>query len=399
MRFVFFYPSLVSDWHNDTAHFLRGIATELLACGHEVSVFEPADGWSLRNLREQCGDGPIKAFHATCPHLTSALYDPATIDLDAVLEDADVVIVHEWSPPLIIQRIGLHRATARGYRLLFHDTHRRAVRTEEDLDCCDLSHYDGVLASSAALRELYEGSGRTARAWTWHPAVDTRIFRPWPCDPVKAFDLVWAGSWGDGERSTELVEFLVEPVRALGLRARVYGACYPDEALRILRRAGIDYAGWLPNFCVPMALATARFTVHIPRRPLGDSLPRSPGMQMLESLACGMPLVSAPLDDWEGLLEPGEDVLVARDGKQMQRHLEHLAAEPDFAAAMAERGRATVLARHTCAHRAGQLLAICRDLQTGADPTAPQRQLSETVSPPARADYPARPSGAQPAWH
>jgi spore maturation protein CgeB len=46
----------------------------------------------------------------------------------------------------------------------------------------------------------------------------------------------------------------------------------------------------------------------------------------------------------------------------MRRHLRRLLAEPDYAEALAEHGRRTILRRHTCGHRAEQLLAICREL-------------------------------------
>jgi hypothetical protein len=45
MRVVLFYHSLVSDWNHGNAHFLRGVASELIARGHEVAIYEPADGW------------------------------------------------------------------------------------------------------------------------------------------------------------------------------------------------------------------------------------------------------------------------------------------------------------------------------------------------------------------
>jgi hypothetical protein len=38
---------------------------------------------------------------------------------------------------------------------------------------------------------------------------------------------VWVGNWGDEERTRELHEFLLQPVKALGLKARVYGVRYP----------------------------------------------------------------------------------------------------------------------------------------------------------------------------
>ena len=60
--------------------------------------------------------------------------------------------------------------------------------------------------------------------------------------PGKTGDLVWIGNWGDGERSDEIREFLIEPVKALGLKARIYGVRYPPRALEQLAEAGIEYA-------------------------------------------------------------------------------------------------------------------------------------------------------------
>src|SRR5262249_19662286 len=80
-------------------------------------------------------------------------------------------------------------------------------------------------------------------------------------------DLVWIGNWGDDERAEELREFLIEPARQLDLRTRVHGVRYPDHAREILAEAGIEYAGWLPNYRAPQVFANFKFTVHVPRRP------------------------------------------------------------------------------------------------------------------------------------
>lgn len=48
MRVAFFVHSLLSDWNHGNAHFLRGVASELIARGHDVRVFEPRDAWSLQ---------------------------------------------------------------------------------------------------------------------------------------------------------------------------------------------------------------------------------------------------------------------------------------------------------------------------------------------------------------
>lgn len=364
LKFVLFIHSLISDWNHGNAHFLRGVVSELIALGHEVRVLEPLEGWSLRNLRQERGDAPIEAFHAAFPRLRSSFYDPATLDLERALDGADIVIAHEWNPAELIARLGRQRARTGGFKLLFHDTHHRIVSAPQEMRALELSHYDGVLAFGEALRSRYEQLGLCPRVWTWHEAADTRTFRPIP-ELEQPLDLVWVGNWGDGERSRELLEYLIDPVRALGLRARVYGVRYPAEALRTLRGAGLEYGGWVANFRVPAVFACARVTVHVPRRFYREQLPGIPTIRMFEALACRMPLVSAPWSDSEGLFRPGSDYLIARDGAQMRRHLDLLLHDAAFAEEIAESGYRTVLRRHTCEHRAQELLGICRQLGVG----------------------------------
>jgi spore maturation protein CgeB len=357
MRIVFFCHSLISDWNHGNAHFLRGVIKELQRRGHDVRVFEPDGGWSLGNLLTDIGNSAVEDFQAAYPGLTSTFYNPATIDLDRALEGADVVIVHEWSDHGLVHRIGRHRRDHR-YCLLFHDTHHRAVTNPGSMAAYDLSAFDGVLAFGEVLRRIYLDRGWARAAWTWHEAADPSIFHP--IDASREGDLVWIGNWGDDERAQELSEFLLEPVRALGLTASVYGVRYPREALAALGEAGIGYRGYLSNVRVPEVFARYGVTVHVPRRPYAHALPGIPTIRMFEALACGIPLVSAPWEDAEHLFTPGRDYLVAQDGEAMQRHLRRLLAERDYAYALGGRGRRTVLSRHTCAHRVDELLAILR---------------------------------------
>ncbi len=359
MKFALFYHSLRSDWNHGNAHFLRGVVTELLARGHDVKVYEPADAWSVQQLRAEHGEGPLDAFHAAYPTLgaTSVVYDPAGLDLHHATGDADAVIVHEWNSHDLVRRLGQLRSDGGRFQLLFHDTHHRAVTEAASMAAYDLRHYDGVLAFGAVLRDLYLSRGWTRHAWAWHEAADVRVFHPLP-DRPRDRDLVWVGNWGDEERTAELQEFLLDPVRELGLRARVHGVRYPEPARASLAYAGIEYAGWLPNFAAPVAFAAARVTVHVPRRPYTQNLPGIPTIRPFEALACGIPLVCSPWDDAEHLFTPGQDYLVARDGAEMQRHLRAVLNEPELAGSLAAHGLATILARHTCGHRVDQLLDI-----------------------------------------
>jgi spore maturation protein CgeB len=83
---------------------------------------------------------------------------------------------------------------------------------------------------------------------------------------------------------------------------------------------------------------------------------------VFEALACGIPLVSAPWDDAEGLFTPGLDYLVAANGTVMRDHLRELLHDSARARALAAHGRRTILARHTCAHRVDELLGVAKEL-------------------------------------
>jgi spore maturation protein CgeB len=356
MRCAFFYHSLVSDWNHGNAHFLRGVVTELNSLGHSVEVFEPLNGWSASNLQRERGQQALQLFERAYPGLRSRTYELDSLDLDAALDGMDLVLVHEWTEPELVKRIGECRRRC-GFRLLFHDTHHRAVSAPQELRQFDLSNYDGVLAFGEVLRRAYLDNGWTAQAWVWHEAADTRVFHPLPCEPVSS-DLTWVGNWGDDERAGELQSFLLEPVGALGLHARIYGVRYPPEALAAIHRANMEYCGWIPNFEVPRVFAGSRMTVHIPRRYYTQQLPGIPTIRVFEALACGIPLVSAPWEDAEHLFEPGKDFLVARTPDEMREHLTSLSCDSDFARSVAMHGFATVRRRHTCAHRVRELLSI-----------------------------------------
>jgi spore maturation protein CgeB len=365
MRIVMFYHSLLSDWNHGNAHFLRGVVSELLLHGHDVRVYEPKDNWSLQSLRSEHGDEPVKRFHAAYPALDSIAYDPAMLHLRNALDDADLVIVHEWNDHSLVARIGEHRARRGGYKLLFHDTHHRAITEPDAMSRYDLRHYDGVLAFGDVLRRIYLSNTWIRRAWTWHEAADTRVFHP-IAGEVEEGDLVWIGNWGDEERTVELHEFLLEPVRSLRLKARVHGVRYPEHARDALRDAGIEYANWLANFDAPRTFARFKVTVHVPRRPYVKALAGIPTIRVFEALACGIPLISAPWDDAEHLFTPGKDYLVADDGRQMKQKLQLLVNEPEARRQLAAHGHRTILARHTCAHRVDELMEIVAELRADA---------------------------------
>ena len=328
MRIVLFYQSLISDWNHGNAHFLRGIASEWLARGHKVDVYEPRNSWSVQNLVAENGWSPVVEFERAYPQLDSIRYELAQLDLEHALRGADLVIVHEWNEPQLIERIGEYRGTNGNFVLLFHDTHHR-LAAQESLPF-SMQHYDGVLAYGQVLADRYLSHRWAERAWIWHEAADIRVFRPLP-KIARTLDLVWIGNWGDDERTAELHEFLIAPVKDLKLHAEVYGVRYPDAAVAALADAGIRYGGWLPNYRVPEVFASSRLTLHIPRRPYVRELPGIPTIRPFEALACGIPLICSPWHDSENLFTPGRDFLVARNGEEMREMIHRVLSDATFA--------------------------------------------------------------------
>jgi spore maturation protein CgeB len=356
MKFIFYTHSLISDWNHGNAHFLRGVMRDLNRRGHEALALEPQDSWSRANLLKEQGTVAVQKFRETFPELAAQIYD-GDFDHEAAIADADVVVVHEWTEPELVERIGRIRRNGGRFTLVFHDTHHRAVSAESDIAGLRLADYDAVLAFGETLRQRYLKAGWGRAVFTWHEAADDTLFHPRP-DIAKTGDLIWIGNWGDNERSSEIMEFLVRPAEALKLDATVRGVRYPEHALKALSQAGIAYGGWIANAEAPLAFARHRATVHIPRRPYVENLPGIPTIRIFEALACGIPLISAPWSDVENLFRPETDYLVARDGEQMTRLLRDVLSDADLSGSLIASGLATIRARHTCRHRVDELLFI-----------------------------------------
>jgi spore maturation protein CgeB len=337
LKFVVISHSLLADPTGGNAYFLRGVITELESRGHDAEALE-LPGTSRVAI--------------------------ATLDLDATLGEADIVLVDGCDDPSLVARIGAHGAAHGGYRLYFRDI-GRARTAPEAIDRLDLAGYDGVLANGEAVRQAYLERGWSARAWTWHEAADTRVFRPRPETGPQA-NLVWIGDWEGGERSGMLRSFLLRPARTARLHGHVYGAGYPLSARLRIRLSGLHFRDSSADREVPELFARHRLTVHLPRPAEAEALPGVPTSYPFQALACGIPLISAPWEDGEGLFRPEEDYLLARDCAEMREAMQAIVEFPEFAAQLRESGLETIRARHTCAHRVDELLAVDAEVCGGS---------------------------------
>lgn len=378
MKIVMFYHSLYSDWNHGNAHFLRGVVKELQKRGHDVDVYEPEGGWSLKNLLKDHGAEKLDEFRQYYPSLNPQFYNPEKkLNYEHILGNADLVIVHEWNEPELLKEIAGQKDKYK-FKLLFHDTHHRAVSDEKSMEKFDLSRFDGALVFGDVIKEIYQERKWVEKVWTWHEAADADFFNP-QRDDEKEGDLVWIGNWGDNERTEELMEFLVEPVKELGIKAKVYGVRYPEKAQKALEEAGIEYGGYLPNYKVPEVFAKYKVTIHVPRRPYVEMLPGIPTIRPFEALSCGIPLICSPWNDAENLFNEGEDYLTAKDGNDMGYKLAEVLKSAQLAQSLSKNGRQTILNRHTCAHRVDGLELILQELKMPQEKLFPiQNKTLET---------------------
>lgn len=365
LSFRIFAHSWTSDWNHGNAHFLRGLAQELMNLGHEVRCYEEEDAWSRKNLRaegKEVEKGAVRQFREAFPQLDIRTYN-AGAGFDSYAEQelrgADIVIVHEWNRPEVANVI-LRMKSRLGFRALFHDTHHRAYTSAREILQFKLGEFDGVLAFGEAIRRIYRDGFDVARTWTFHEAADTAHFRL--RDAKKDIDIIWVGNWGDEERTRELEEFVIQPAVSVRPKVAIYGVRYPKTAQAKLADAGIQYRGYLPNLAAPEAYARSLLTLHVPRKFYANGLSGVPTIRVFEALACGIPLLCAPWTDTEGLFTPGEDYICAENGKAMEGEIRFFLRDGRARQQLADHGMRTILEKHTCAHRAQQLTDICEEL-------------------------------------
>jgi spore maturation protein CgeB len=362
----FFAHSWISDWNHGNAHFLRGLARALMCMGHNVRCYEELGNWSLSNLVRLEGDRAAEAvdeFRRVYSGLDVQFYNKDNTFPELAgeqLRGADVVILHEWNDPRVVNTV-LSLKQELGFVALLHDTHHRAYTNAGEILRFRLDQFDGVLAFGEAIRRIYADGFGIPHVWTFHEAADVDAFQPAAAEKID--DVIWIGNWGDEERTRELQEFLIQPALHMpGRRFAVHGVRYPETALQQLDEAGVEYRGYLPNLFAPQAYAKSQVALHVPRRQYTNGLSGIPTIRVFEALACGIPLVCAPWPDVENLFRPGEDYVVVDSTQALESELEHLLCDRRAREQLAANGLETIRSRHTCRHRAAQLIDICKEL-------------------------------------
>jgi spore maturation protein CgeB len=345
LEIAFFASSLVSAYWNGAATYYRGLARALHARGHRLTFYEP-DAYDRQRHR----DIPDP------PYARSVVWRPADPRaLDRCLEEArraDLVVKASGIgvDDALLERRALELRRP-GNLVAFWDvdapaTLDRLARHPGDPFRPLVPRYDAIFTYGGGdpVVRAYRALGARACVPVYN-ALDPSTHHPVPRDPRFEADLAFLGNRLP-DREARVEEFFLRPAQELpGRRFLLGGAGWEDRAVPAnVRRAGHvgtgDHNGWN---CTPLAV------LNVSR----DSMARngfSPATRVFEAAGAGACVVT---DAWEGIelfLEPGREVLVAKDGAEVAGHLGRLG--PAEARRIGRAARARVLAEHTYARRA-----------------------------------------------
>lgn len=343
--------SITSSWGNGHATTFRGLVRELDAAGHDVLFLER--------------DQPWYAAHRDLPHPPygrTELYgslDELHDRFAQAVRDADLVIVGSFVPQGA--QVGDWVQREAGGLSAFYDidtpvTLARLARGEHDyLRPEQIAGYDLYLSFTGGptLRRLEHHFG-SPRARVLYCSVDPLLYHPDP-QPA-AWDLGYMGTYSD-DRQPGVDRLLLQPARTwAGGRFIVAGPQYPQD---IEWPGNVEYQPHLPPAKHRAFYNRQRFTLNITRADMVRA-GWSPSVRLFEAAACGTPIVSDPWAGLDTLFVPGREIVVAESAAHVLSVLRDMPEEHRLL--MAERARRRVLAEHTAAHRAAQLVGYALDL-------------------------------------
>lgn len=354
MRIAFYGSSLLSAYWNGAATYYRGLLHSLARLGYRTIFYEP-DAFERQSHRdieppEWCGS---RVYPATPEALRAVLAEAARADVVVkasgvgVFDDELLAGILDHSRPGAL-RVFLDvdaPATLAAMRESADHPVRRALRR---LDL--VLTYGGGPPVVAA----YEGFGARCCVPIYN-ALDPATHHPVPPEPRFAADLNFlANRLPDRERRVD--SFFLDAASRVPDRAFLLGGNgWHDKPMPAnVRALGHIGTGDHNAFnCSSLAV------LNVARDSMAE-VGFSPATRVFEAAGAGTCLIT---DEWEGIelfLQPGTEVLVARDGADVAEHLRTLT--PERARAIGEAARRRILAGHTYDRRALEVDALLREM-------------------------------------
>jgi spore maturation protein CgeB len=360
MKLAIFGLTVSSSWGNGHATLWRGLIRALGDQGHEVVFVERDVPWYAENRDLYALPAPARLL----------LYrDWADVLAERrALMDADAVIVTSYCPDALAAT-RLIEAETRGLPVFYDlDTPVTLARlaageTVDYLPPEGLGAFDLVLSYTGgpALTALEQRLGARLTA-PLYGHVDPEAHRPVPPQEVFAGDLSYLGTYA-ADRQPVLADLFLEPAKAAPDRRFVLGGSgYPAD---FPWAPNIHFKRHIPPPDHPAFFCSSPLTLNVTRADMA-AMGWCPSGRLFEAAACGVPIVS---DDWDGLASfftPDEEILLAHGPADVLRALD---LPPAALRRIADAARARVLAEHSSAARAAEMVAL---LERAAAPASAQ---------------------------
>lgn len=352
MQIAFYGSSLLSSYWNGAATYYRGILSALAPLGHRITFYEP----DAFDRQSHCDIEP--------PDYARVVVYPATEQgLRSVLAEAggaDVVVkasgVGVFDDELLA---GILAHAAPGALTLFWDVDAAAtletIRASPDHPMrAVLPRLSGVFTYGGGPPVVEEYARLGARMCApIYNALDPAAHHPAQAQGRFAADLSFlANRLPDRERRVEEF-FLRAAALCPGKRFLLGGNGWHDKAMP----GNVQALGHVGTADHNAFNCSAKAVLNVARDSMA-AVGFSPATRVFEAAGAGACLIT---DAWEGIalfLEPGAEVLVARDGQEVAELMQALT--PERARAIGVAGRRRVLAEHTYAQRAAIVDGLLR---------------------------------------
>lgn len=352
MKIAFYGSSLVSAYWNGAATYYRGLLRALAAKGHDITFYEP-DVYDRQKNRDI--DPPDWCRVVVYDGTVEALKQ-----VTALAVTADVVVKASgvgFEDDLLLAEI-LRNARS-GALKIFWDVDAPATLAEIKIDPSHplrtaLRQLDLVLTYGGGdpVRDAYLALG-AADCVPIYNALDPETHHPVIRDPRFAADLTFLGNRLP-DREERVEQFFLKPAAELAQHRFLLGGSGWEDKRLTDNVVSIGHVSTRDHNALNVS---AKAVLNISRASMAQT-GFSPATRVFEAAGAGACLIT---DYWEGIaqfLEPGEEILVARDGQDVVEILKTL--DPGRAQEIGRRALARVLAEHTYAHRAEEVDALLR---------------------------------------
>ena len=353
MRFAFFGSSLVSAYWNGACTYYRGLLRCLHERGHEIAFHEPIafDRQEHRDI-----DDPDYAH----VHIYPAQSEEQVL--------RSVRAAGEASPDVVVKcsGVGVHDELLEQALLelgapvtIYWDVDAPATLARMEADPQDalrrrIADFDLVLTYGGGEPVVRRYRALGARDCIPVPnALDPTTHHPVDPRAELRADLTFLGNRLP-DREARVEEFFFGAADAVPQRSFLLGGNGWDD--RVQRANGnLRYLGHVSPRDHNALNCSALTVLNVSRESMASN-GFSPATRVFEAAGAGACLIT---DEWEGIdqvLEPGREVLVARDGGQVAELLDGL--DEERARAIGAAARKRVLAQHTYMERAAHVEAI-----------------------------------------